>query len=351
MTANILIVDDVVTNLAILSDIVRNAGFVARPVESVAKANEAIAAKLPDLILLDITMPDVDGFQFCRMLKADPVTTEIPVIFISALNDPKTKRKCFSLGAADFIEKPFDINEVTLRINTQIKNVTMQRELENYNKRLHKMMKDQIDKITDDQRFLIYGLVKLAETREDPTGTHMVNVSENSRFLAQSLQLSPKFEKQISNSFIEYIELAAPLHDIGNLAIGDRILLKRGRLTPDEKTVMQTHTEIGARALKDIYSRNEYSRYLGMAIDIAYYHHEKWNGTGYPKKLKGEEIPLSARLFSVVDVYDTLTREKCYRDAFSHDEAIDIIKEETGASFDPDIVEIFLKIQNQLRRN
>ena len=351
MEGNILIVDDVVTNLAVLANIIKNAGYTVRAVQSAYEAKDAIQAKLPDLILLDIAMPGVDGFEFCDMLKAVPSTAEIPIIFVTALSDPETKTRCFSLGAADFIEKPFDVNEVTMRVNTQMKNISMQRELEDYNKRLHKMMKDQIDKITDDQRFLIYGLVKLAETREDPTGTHMINVSENARFLAQSLQLSPKYEKEVSNSFIDDIELAAPLHDIGNLTISDRILLKRGKLTPDEFAIMKTHTETGARTLKEIYSRNSYSRYLAMAIDIAYYHHEKWNGKGYPKGLKGNEIPLAARIFTVVDVYDTLTRDKCYRDAFSHDEAMQIITDESGKSFDPDIIDIFTKIQNQLRRN
>ena len=213
------------------------------------------------------------------------------------------------------------------------------------------MMNTQIAKITDDQRYLIYGLVRLAESREDPTGTHMINVSVNSAFLAQSLQLSPEYEKYISNNFIDDIGLAAPLHDIGSLTISDRILLKRGKLTADEMTVMRTHAEIGARTLTEVYRHNEFSRYLGMAIDIAYYHHEKWDGSGYPKGLKGKGIPMSARIFSLVDVYDTLTRDKCYRDAYTHDEAIEIIKEESGKSFDPGIVDIFMKILSGIRRN
>ena len=165
------------------------------------------------------------------------------------------------------------------------------------------------------------------------------------------MQLSPEYEKYISNNFIDDIGLAAPLHDIGSLTISDRILLKRGKLTADEMTVMRTHAEIGARTLTEVYRHNEFSRYLGMAIDIAYYHHEKWDGSGYPKGLKGKGIPMSARIFSLVDVYDTLTRDKCYRDAYTHDEAIEIIKEESGKSFDPGIVDIFMKILSGIRRN
>ena len=351
MKTNILIVDDVLTSLALMSGIVKSEGYIARPVQNVKQAMEAIDALLPDLILSDVSMPDIDGYEFCEMVKSNPKTADIPLIFVSALNDVNSRKKGYNVGAVDFIVKPFDFDEVRLRINTQIKNLVMQRELEEYNKRLHRMMNTQIAKITDDQRYLIYGLVRLAESREDPTGTHMINVSVNSAFLAQSLQLSPEYEKYISNNFIDDIGLAAPLHDIGSLTISDRILLKRGKLTADEMTVMRTHAEIGARTLTEVYRHNEFSRYLGMAIDIAYYHHEKWDGSGYPKGLKGKGIPMSARIFSLVDVYDTLTRDKCYRDAYTHDEAIEIIKEESGKSFDPGIVDIFMKILSGIRRN
>lgn len=351
MKTNILIVDDVLTSLVVMSDIVKSAGFIARPVQNVRQAMEAIEALPPDLILSDVSMPDIDGYEFCEMLKENPKTADIPVIFVSAMNDTNSRKKGYNVGAVDFIMKPFDFDEVKLRIDTQIKNLVLQRELEEYNKRLHRMMNTQIAKITDDQRHLIYGLVRLAESREDPTGSHLRNVSENAVFLAQSLQLSPEHEKHISNNFIEDIGLAAPLHDIGNLTISDRILLKRGKLTPDEMSVVRTHAEIGARTLTEVYSHNEFSRYLGMAIDIAYYHHEKWDGSGYPKGLKGKGIPISARIFSLVDIYDTLTRDKCYRDAYTHEEALKIIKSESGRSFDPSIVDIFFKIQSGIRRN
>ena len=351
MRMDILIIDDVVTNLAVLSDIVKGEGHLVRTARNVGEAEEAMKKKLPDLILSDISMPGTDGYEFCKRLKADSKTETIPLIFISAMNDSGSKQKGYELGAVDFISKPFDLYEVKLRINTQLRAVSAKIELGEQNRRLNKMMSDQIAMITEDQRHLIYGLVKLAEAREDPTGTHLVNVSVNAELLAQGLQLSPEYEKVISNSFIEDIGLAAPLHDIGNLAIKDRILLKEGRLTSDEMAVIKTHPEIGARTLMDMYSHNEFSRYLGMAIDIAYYHHEKWDGTGYPKGLKERNIPISARIFSIVDVYDTLTRDKCYRDAYTHEEAMEIIREETGTRFDPEIADIFFKIERGIRRN
>ena len=207
MKTNILIVDDVLTSLALISDIVKSEGYIARPVQNVKQAMEAIDALLPDLILSDVSMPDIDGYEFCEMVKSNPKTADIPLIFVSALNDVNSRKKGYNVGAVDFIVKPFDFDEVRLRINTQIKNLVMQRELEEYNKRLHRMMNTQIAKITDDQRYLIYGLVRLAESREDPTGTHMINVSVNSAFLAQSLQLSPEYEKYISNNFIDEVLL------------------------------------------------------------------------------------------------------------------------------------------------
>lgn len=348
---NILIVDDVSVNLAILAEILHCAGYATRSATSAKEAMEAVKELPPQLILLDASMPEMDGYEFCSLLKADARTREIPVIFISAMTSQEDKKKGFRVGAVDFITKPFDSDEVTLRVNTQVKNYVMQRELTEYNRRLHKMMSDQIRKVTEDQKNLIYALVRLAETREDPTGTHMENVAANARLLAQSLQFSLQYEKEVSNNFIDDIELAAPLHDIGNMGIKDRILLKNGKLTPDEMEVMKTHTEVGARALADIHARNEYSRYLKMAADIAYYHHERWDGDGYPRGLKGRQIPLAARIVSVVDVYDVLLREKCYKAAYSHEKSMQIIVGEAGKSFDPGIVEVLCKIQNQLRRD
>ncbi|MBR6396378.1 MAG: response regulator [Lachnospiraceae bacterium] len=348
---NVLVVDDVVINLEILAEIVKSNGYIARTVTSVAQAQEAIKELLPQLILLDISMPDMNGFDFCEILKADPKTRDIPVIFVTAMTSLEDKKKGFSLGAVDFISKPFDPDEVSIRVNTQVKNYQMKQELENYNKRLHKTMMEQVKKVSDDQKNLIFSLVKLAESREDPSGMHIENVSYNARLLAQSLQFSLNYEKEISNSFIEEIEIAAPLHDIGNLAISDRVLLKQDSLSEEEMALVKTHAEIGAMTLMEIYSQNEYSNYIKMAIDIAFYHHERWDGMGYPKGLLGSQIPLSARIVSVVDVYDTLIREKTYKKALTHEEAMVAINDDAGKRFDPGIVDVLNKIQGRLRRD
>ncbi len=347
---NVLIVDDVVANLVILTDIIKKAGYVARPVTDVHQAMEAVDALLPDLILLDVTMPDIDGFEYCGMLKKDVRTRNIPVIFISAVTSQETKEKGFNMGGVDFIIKPFEPQEDYLRVNTHIKLYKMQRELENYNRQLQKTINAQIRRMNEEQRLVMLAMAKLAEGRDSADSNHVENVGKNARLLALSLQFSPKFTKLISNEFADTIELAAPLHDIGKMRIPDSVLLKPDKLTAEEMAVMRTHSGIGADTLRSISSMGEKNPAIEMAIEIAESHHERWDGKGYPKGLKGEEIPLAARITSIVDVYDVLISERCYKKAYTHEKAMEIINADAGKSFDPDIVEVFDKIQKQLKR-
>ena len=347
---NVLIVDDVIANLVILTDIIKKAGYVARPVTDVHQAMEAVDALLPDLILLDVTMPDIDGFEYCGMLKKDVRTRNIPVIFISAVTSQETKEKGFTMGGVDFIIKPFEPQEVYLRVNTHIKLYKMQRELENYNKQLQKTINAQIRRMNEEQRLVMLAMAKLAEGRDSADSNHVENVGKNARLLALSLQFSPKFTKLISNEFADTIELAAPLHEIGKMRIPDSVLLKPDKLTPDEMAIMRTHSKTGADTLRSIYSMGEKNPAIEMAIEIAESHHERWDGKGYPSGLKGDDIPLAARITAVVDVYDVLISERCYKKAYTHERAIEIIKSDAGKCFDPDIVEVFEKIQKQLKR-
>lgn len=338
---NILIVDDISSNLIILTEIIKSAGYIARPVTSAKQALAAIRVKRPQLILLDISMPDMDGYEFCELLKKDVTTREIPIIFISAMNAKEDKIKGFKLGAVDFISKPFEKEEVTMRINNHLRIYRVQKEMEVYNYKLHKMVSDQIDKIKEEEKNFIYALAKLSEMKEDPSGVHVKNIAKNCKTLAISLSLSPKFEKEISNHFVETMEIASPLHDIGKISVPDSILLKPGALTEEEKEEVKKHAQIGADTLRELYELDKQNDYLKMAIDIANYHHEKWDGTGYPKGLQGTDIPLAARIMAVVDVYDALTSKRCYKEAMSPEQSVKIINEESGKSFDPDIVEIF----------
>lgn len=347
---NILIVDDVNANLVILTEMIRNAGYIARPVTSAHQAVSAIEALTPHLILLDISMPDMNGLEFCTELKKNAATREIPIIFISALNSTEDKIKGFQLGAVDYIAKPFEVEEVSVRINTHLKIYKMQQELEDYNKKLYKIINDQARKIYEEQKNIIHALTKLLAKRRITAEAHRERVAKNCRLLAMSLQLTPQYKDQITSSFIDTIELAAPLHDIGKAAISDSILLKPTELTREEREIMETHCTIGADTLKEIYSHNEHNEFIRMAIDIAWFHHENWDGTGYPKGLKGEDIPLSARIVSIVESYDMLISERSYGKIYSYEEGLKIINDEMGIKFDPNIVMIFNKIQQQIRK-
>lgn len=346
---NILIVDDVPTNLMILSEMIKDLGYMPRPVVSVKQAQEAVEKKMPNLILLDISMPDITGFDYCTMLKSDVKTRDIPVIFISALDSMEDKVKGFRLGAVDYIAKPFEKEEVSVRLATHLKLYRMQQELESYNRRLHKMVNDQIRLAAEEQKNILRALANLVEAKEDESGSHLPMIGTNCRLLALSLQLSPKFDKQITASFIDEIELAAQLHDLGFIAISDSVQFKKEELTPEEWEELKTHPEIGARHLEEIYNQGSKNDFMKMAIDIARYHHENWDGSGYPRGLAGEEIPLAARIVKIIDCYDVLNRNRCYRPAFSLEESLAIMRKENGQQFDPDIMEIFEKVQKQLK--
>lgn len=345
---NILIVDDITDNLMLLADIIESAGYVARPVTSVKQAMKAINTLIPHMILLDVSMPDTDGFEFCTMLKKNPTTRGIPVIFISALSSPEDRIKGLKLGAVDFIAKPFEIEEVLLRIKTHLNTYKMQQELEKYNKKLCKIINGQISKIFEEQKNMLYALAKLAAAREGAGESHIIRIGKYSRLLSIGMQLSPIFKDEISNDFIEAIELAALLHDIGKIAIPDKILKKRKGLTEDEWLRMKEHTVLGAEILKDIYSYNEQNNYIKFSINIARHHHENWDGSGYPDGLSGTDIPLCARIVSVVDTYDVLVSKSCYKDAYSHEESMKIINEQSGKKFDPNIIDILNRIQHKL---
>lgn len=347
--ANILIVDDVPANLVILSEMIKELGYLPRPVVSVKQAQSAIQKKLPNLILLDISMPDISGFEYCAMLKADAVTRDVPVIFISALQSMEDKVKGFKLGAVDYIAKPFEKEEVSVRLATHLKIYRMQQELEQYNHRLHKMVSDQMMLVAAEQRNVLQALAKLVESKGEEAGTHLQLVGTNSRLLAVSLQFSPKFDQEITSSFVEKIELASQLHDIGFVAVSDSVQRKKEPLTPEECEILKTHAEIGAKSLEEIYDRGSKNEFMKMAIDIARYHHECWDGSGYPHGLAGEEIPLAARIVKIIDAYDVLNRSRCYRPAYSLEESLEYMKKGIGKRFDPDIMEIFMKIQKQLK--
>ncbi len=345
----ILIVDDISVNLKVLEKIISAEGYEPLCALSVQEAIDIMNESLPQLILSDLSMPGMDGLEFCKLLKSNPRTRDIPFIFITVLNSGEEKEQAFLAGAVDFIPKPFERVEVVMRVNNQLSSYQLKQEMANYNRMMHKLVSEQQKQIEEERENLLFALAKVVEKRDTNTGRHLENVGYNSRILAQSLQLLPKFEEQITDDFIETIGAASKLHDIGNIVIPDKIFLKESSLDVWEMEVIKRHTEEGAKILEEIYNEKSTSKFLGMAITIARYHHAKWDGTGYPENLAGEQIPLEARIVALTNTFDVLIGKRCYKDAYPLEESLKIINEESGTVFDPDIVEVFNKVWKQMR--
>jgi putative two-component system response regulator len=340
--ANILVVDDTVENLALLTRMLKDCGYLARPVPNGRLALQAAAKQKPDLILLDITMPEIDGYEVCRRLKADPQLAKIPVLFISALSQTSEKVKAFEVGGVDYITKPFQFDEVKARVETHLN-------LHKFQENLEVLVKDQVKEIIDLQMGMIFGLAKLAEARDSDTGKHLERIQVLCRFFAGELSQQPQYSTYIDSEYCDRIFHASPLHDIGKVGIPDGVLLKPGKLDPEEFEIMQTHTIIGSNTLEEVKQRFPQNKFIDMGIKIARSHHEKWDGSGYPDHLKGEEIPLSARIMAIVDVYDAVRSKRIYKPPFDHLTTREIIIKASGTQFDPSLIDLFKKVEDQFR--
>jgi len=349
-SADILIVDDTPANLHILADMLKERGYATRPAPSGRLAIQAAELEPPDLILLDISMPDMDGYQVCRALKANPRLKEIPVIFISALSETLDKVKAFSAGGIDYVTKPFQIDEVYARVDAHLKIRRLQLELEWTIQGLEERVREQVKEISDSQIATIFALAKLAESRDDETGEHLERVRTFCKILAVRLYTQPGYREQISDRFIETIYQASPLHDIGKVSIPDRILLKPGKLTPEEFETMKQHPLLGAHTLEAVSHKYPNNPIINMGIDIARYHHERWDGSGYPHGLSGEAIPLSARIMAAADIYDALRSKRVYKAAFTHVDATEIILNSSGSHLDPEIANAFREEERGFER-
>lgn len=345
----VMIIDDVRVNLRLLSSVIEDMGYMTSCFQSAVTALENLENEEPSLILLDALMPDMDGFEFCQAIKKNVRTRDIPVIFISASMEAEDKKKGFEAGAVDYITKPFERSEVVARVGLHIKMYEMQQQLTLYNARLNKLVMEQNHKIEEEKKGLLFALAKVAEGKDSLTVNHIPNVRHNSRLLAQALQFLPKFEKQIPNWFIEKIGVSSVLHDIGKLFVPDEIILKPDRLNEEEMEIIKEHSIKGAQLLRGILNEINENDFMEMAVEIAEYHHENWDGSGYPHGLKGEEIPLSARIVHIIDVYETLKGERSYKEAYSEEVCNQLMTEGIGTEFDPDIMKVFNKIKGQLK--
>jgi len=342
---SILIVDDGPENLRVLSELLRSEGYLTRPVSDGDLALQAAAADPPDLILLDIMMPGMDGFEVCRQLKKDTRLRDIPVVFLSAMDDVADKVKAFSVGGVDYVSKPFQFPEVRMRVENHLRLRRLQVELEVKNRRLVDLVSEQVREISDSQMATIFALAKLAESRDGETGRHIERVQLYCKLLAATLAEQPSYAGRIEESFIENIFLASPLHDIGKVAIRDHILLKEGELTPAEFEEMKLHTTLGAQTLEAVRTRYPRNEFLRLGIEIARCHHERWDGRGYPAGLSGKDIPLSARIMAVADSYDAARSRRCYKPALGHAECREALVARGGTYLDPDVLLAFEDVQ------
>lgn len=341
--AKILIIDDVEMNRDILEEIIKDMGCIPIMAESGKMALELMTKEYPQLVLTDISMPEMDGYELCRILKKNEETKNIPVVFISAFDEPEDIVEGFSLGGEDYITKPFIPEVVQARVGVQLRLHEVQEQLIETNRRLQVSVSEQLEQMEAEKKKILFAMANVAAQNAEYEKEHMNRLGQNCRILAQGMQLSPLFEGEISDTQVDTIEIAAPLCDIGNIGISKEVLQKKEKLTQEETEAIKKHTEIGAKLLSDLQVDNDYNDFISTAIDMARFHHENWNGSGYPEGLKGEKIPLAAQIVSIMDRYCALTGEKAY----SREEALEIMKEEAGVKFNPDIYNICYKISRQ----
>ena len=347
--ARVLIVDDVEANRYILKNVIFDMGHFPILAENGMQALKIIERMKPQLIILDIAMPEMDGFEVCAKLKESPVTREIPIIFISAFDEPGDIVKGFEMGCEDYIVKPFIPEVVKARVGSHLKLYDINTKMKEANRKLQISVHEQRKQMEMERKRVLYAFLRVARENACYDKNYMERLQNNCRILAEAMQLSTKFGHLISDKYVNTIELASPLCDIGNLAIHTSILQKQEPLNEEERKIIQTHPTIGAKILKDVEGLGDDNGFLHMASEIAHYHHENWDGSGYPEGVKGDEIPLSAQIVSAVSAYCALTEKRSYRDAFSREEAMQTMEQESGKKFNPDIFWVLKKIINQLQ--
>lgn len=341
--SKILIVDDVETNRIILEEIIKDMGDVPILADSAKQALDMVTKYSPQLVLTDISMPEMDGYELCRILKKNEKTKDIPVVFISAFDEPEDIVEGFSIGGEDYITKPFIPEVVQARVGVQLRLHEVKEQLMETNRRLQVSISEQLKQLELEKKNILYAMANVAAQNANYEKGYINRLEQNCRTLAQGMQLSPLFEDRISDTQIDTIELAVPLCDIGNIAIAKELLQKEGELTREEAATLEKHTDIGAKLLSDLQVNSDYNDFVSTAIDMARCHHENWDGSGYPEKLKGDEIPLAAQIVSIMDRYCELTENN----AHSREEALEIMEKESGIKFNPDIYKICSKISRQ----
>jgi putative two-component system response regulator len=310
----------------------------------------AFSENPPDLILIDSMMPGMVGYEMCRYFKSIPETNDIPVIFLTANPNEADENMVFELGAVDYLKKPVNPSAFLARVKTHLQLKSVRDFLKDKNEYLEQEVVRRTKEVSIIQDVTMVAMGSLAETRDNETGNHIRRTQNYIKLLATHLKDHERFRDFLTNETIMMLYKSAPLHDIGKVGIPDYILMKPGELTPDEFDIMKTHTTIGRDAILSSENLIEsHASFLRFGREIAYGHHEKWNGMGYPEGLSGDNITIPARLMAVADVYDVLISRRVYKPPYPHEESVCIIKEASGTHFDPDIVEAFLNLSDQFQ--
>ena len=344
MKDRILVVDDIEINRIILREILTPGYEVEEAADGIEAVEKVFNAEIPfDAVLLDIMMPGMDGFEVLNRIRTNPCSEAIPVLFITAADANENETRGLKQGAMDYISKPFNPDVVKARVDNHI-------QLSRYRNQLEQMVEHKTAQLRKTHERMLVSMATIIEYRSLESGEHVKRVGELTRAIITRMLSVEPFQKQLLQLDYNSIVKAVPLHDIGKVGIPDSILLKPGRLTDEEYAVIKTHSIIGSEIIQTIADGlDDDAMYLKHCEDICRHHHERWDGTGYPDGLKGEEIPLSARIVSVVDVYDALVNNRCYKDAFSHDRAVALIVEGKGTQFDARIVDVMLTIQDKFK--
>jgi putative two-component system response regulator len=356
-TAIILIVDDRLENIRLLKAFLKKEPYELLTATSGEEALSVISKTPPDVILLDVVMPGMSGLEVCRHLKEDEETHHIPVIMVTGVTEREANVQALEAGADDFLTKPLDSSLLHARIENSLRSKKLrdrvrkyQKELETYNEKLEEGIQERTAQLQRTQQVTVFSLAKLSESRDEDTGVHLDRMRRYTCAIAEEMATWDRYKDTIDQVFIDQLHMSSPLHDIGKVGIPDEILLKPGKLTYEEFEIMKLHATIGGDTLHAADIEAGSNSFLTMGRDIAYCHHEKWNGAGYPKGLAGETIPLSARITALGDVYDALTTKRPYKDAFSHEKARAIIKKGKGTHFDPDVIEAFVVCEGTFLR-
>ncbi len=346
----ILVVDDSPDNLSLIAGLLKSRYRIKLANSGEKGIHLAQAQDPPDLILLDIMMPGLSGYDVCRTLKDDPATAHIPIIFLTAMTATEDETKGLEMGAVDFITKPVNPPTLLARVSTQLQVKAAADFLRDKNDYLETEVQRRGRELAAIQDVTILAMASLAETRDNDTGNHIRRTQHYMRLLANALCTHPRFRSFLDERTIDILFKSAPLHDIGKVGIPDRILLKPGRFEPHEFEIMKTHCKLGRDAIQHAEDQLGLEvEFLHYAKEIAYSHQEKWDGSGYPEGLAGDAIPISARLMAVADVYDALISRRVYKEGMPHEKAVTIIVEGRDSHFDPDIVDAFLVVAEQFR--